>query len=65
MSELLFLLFLFFFSRFVDLEAVHEPSERLEKFMPHAHEHVNTVKLLEELRRDNISMYLFSNAPGK
>lgn len=52
----------FFF--FLDLACVHQPSAELEKFMPHAQEHVNTVKLFEQLKQDKIGMFLFSNAPG-
>ena len=43
------------------LDYVHEPSARIETYMPHKHEHVATVNLMEKLGKV-VPLYLFSNA---
>ncbi len=44
------------------LDVVHAPSQQLERFMPHQHEHAATRELLAALRRESFPLYLFSNA---
>lgn len=45
------------------LDEVHEPSQRLETFMPHKHEHTSTVDLLTRFRNQHqMPLFLFSNA---
>ena len=44
------------------LDEVHAPSQHLERFMPHPHEHAATRELLAALRDEGFPLFLFSNA---
>ncbi len=44
------------------LNIVHAPSEQLETYMPHRHEHVSTVEQLTAWREQGTPLFLFSNA---
>jgi FMN phosphatase YigB (HAD superfamily) len=44
------------------LDEVHAPSQQLELFMPHPHEHAATRGLLAALKSEGFPLFLFSNA---